>query len=917
MARMGRVPTPGRADPDDARRGSRVRTPAAAPVHLPSPAGVAETRVPSPPTHHGCGAEEASLDGLTDAPGVGGKAGRGTEGGRAVSATSRLPSPQLVSIRQGPEALLAALRDGKTLRVGMNMFGADAGLFVYVTFVLNHLALLERWGVARDACVHVHFGPKALGKRDAPVVPNMYHDPAVGDNVWDYFFEPLVHPSRDCPDPAVAPAVALDNDSLLMLHEDVPESVFAYPHGVHAAKREDPVADEAWYRANRDLASRLLRERVRVKAKVRCAVEAWWRREILGGREGGETEGGKGSKGGDETVPKVLGVHLRGTDKRDAVGGRVVEPKEHFPLIDDFLERHGSTSLVFVATDDARFLDKMRRRYGDRMRHYEQALRSKRNAFKDPALASRGYEKGESALIDALLLSRCDALLKPSSAVSEFAVYFSNGRLWGVDGGSGGAGKESGAGGGNVREMQFAGGYSKARENGGTKKKAPRKKEKENADANPRQDVGGDATDNARGGESFRLVRWLGGMEGDSAGTTKTDMDGGNDKGGHAVIDKERKWAPLEVSSADLRAGELDGKDLLRDVASGVIPAVIVRGVITPGQAAAALAATPAVALGKDRKGVASANVGAKQVQVLGAYMHDVLMQAMDSDVGVEGHEAALREYVTRVEAAKKIGDGSGLGSEDGTTSEAEAAAAAKPLAALYETLRALSPSRDVRRKSVRYSPAVVRAFQPGSRFPLHFDSLQSYEWDLTKGKTCGKKGAKGRRLWKNRRGSPTAVSAKARALFRAFGLDAHNDTLSVALVLQSAGSADHSVKNVESVLYSAHWRKHLLADCAVTGESHVLGVNIELAPLESNARTGLRSAVVKGGGVGQPGVAEWVVKVAGFKATEVSLGPGDLYVFGANRLHQVSPVKGPLARVTLGAFISFDENRDDVLVWA
>ena len=38
---------------------------------------------------------------------------------------------------------------------------------------------------------------------------------------------------------------------------------------------------------------------------------------------------------------------------------------------------------------------------------------------------------------------------------------------------------------------------------------------------------------------------------------------------------------------------------------------------------------------------------------------------------------------------------------------------------------------------------------------------------------------------------------------------------------------------------------------------------------------------------------------------------------FGANRLHQVLPVKGPLARVTLGAFVSFDRDKKDVLVWA
>ena len=91
------------------------------------------------------------------------------------------------------------------------------------------------------------FGATSLGKRDTFTTPNMYYDPSVGDNVWDYFFEQPVSGDVDdaknvrknvdndatsCPDPATASAVQLDNDSLLMLHEEERGSVFAYPHGL-------------------------------------------------------------------------------------------------------------------------------------------------------------------------------------------------------------------------------------------------------------------------------------------------------------------------------------------------------------------------------------------------------------------------------------------------------------------------------------------------------------------------------------------------------------------------------------------------------------------------------------------------------------------------------------------------------------
>mmetsp|Transcript_46152 Transcript_46152/g.73947 ORF Transcript_46152/g.73947 Transcript_46152/m.73947 type:complete len:107 (+) Transcript_46152:1665-1985(+) len=105
--------------------------------------------------------------------------------------------------------------------------------------------------------------------------------------------------------------------------------------------------------------------------------------------------------------------------------------------------------------------------------------------------------------------------------------------------------------------------------------------------------------------------------------------------------------------------------------------------------------------------------------------------------------------------------------------------------------------------------------------------------------------------------------------------------------------------------------------DCAVTGEGHVIGVNIELSPPNRRASNDVRAASKRGGGVGEPGVIDYIVNVKGFASAEVALRPGDLYVFGANRLHQVSPVKGPLARVTLGSFISFDRDMKDVLVWA
>ena len=76
-----------------------------------------------------------------------------------------------------------------------------------------------------------------------------------------------------------------------------------------------------------------------------------------------------------------------------------------------------------MATDQSQFIDQMRDRYGDRVLSLN-AMRSQgfTNTFQKSG--GRNYQKGEEVLMDCLLLSRCDFLLKCTSAVGEFAMYF-------------------------------------------------------------------------------------------------------------------------------------------------------------------------------------------------------------------------------------------------------------------------------------------------------------------------------------------------------------------------------------------------------------------------------------------------------------------------------------------------------------
>jgi hypothetical protein len=130
----------------------------------------------------------------------------------------------------------------------------------------------------------------------------------------------------------------------------------------------------------------------------------------------------------------MLGIHMRGTDKGTANASphlmRIVPPKDYFPYIDKYIAKHSSCK-IFVATDQQQYLEEMKNRYKQRIISYD-VIRSKScvNAFQKDD--ENRYIKGKEVLIDCLLLSKCDFLLKCTSAVGEYAIYF-NTKLGSID----------------------------------------------------------------------------------------------------------------------------------------------------------------------------------------------------------------------------------------------------------------------------------------------------------------------------------------------------------------------------------------------------------------------------------------------------------------------------------------------------
>lgn len=275
------------------------------------------------------------------------------------------------------------------------------GLFAQVERVLNQL----RYATRHNLVPAVYLGEHVLTSPDDCLGgKNGYWDASALkadslDSVWDYYFEPVsTYRLGAASLPNGSHVRSVQVASIPLLYKDQLLGGFDGGRLITAYGRTD-IYEPQWWLDRRRTAHAYLQRHVRVRAPLlaRAAdVRARWLR-------------------GREPTP-ILGVHLRGTDK---VVRRKVLPSRYYRLVDAFLAAH-ARALVFVATDDVGYLREMVRRYGDAI-VYRQAGYSSANVIRDERLAAR--EKGADALIDALLLSSCDFLIKTTSALSEFAIW--------------------------------------------------------------------------------------------------------------------------------------------------------------------------------------------------------------------------------------------------------------------------------------------------------------------------------------------------------------------------------------------------------------------------------------------------------------------------------------------------------------
>ncbi len=192
-----------------------------------------------------------------------------------------------------------------------------------------------------------------------------YLDPAIGPNWWDYYFEPIQ-----------------------VGHRQPYQPVYSFSF------KETSTVIHRGLLLGRERAHELIKRYIKVKPEIEDACDEFINLNFKG--------------------YYVIGVHHRGTDKwkecppvpyevtRNAVENIINENKSRYPV------------RIFVATDEAKFLEFMQTSFPDQVISCDfSRSTTKKPLHVSDHLYSGNYQKGKEALLDCLLLSRCQILVRP------------------------------------------------------------------------------------------------------------------------------------------------------------------------------------------------------------------------------------------------------------------------------------------------------------------------------------------------------------------------------------------------------------------------------------------------------------------------------------------------------------------------
>lgn len=260
----------------------------------------------------------------------------------------------------------------------------NIGMFASANQVLGHLYLYEnkvpkvvRLGLKDDPLYnylqHKYLSnnlPKISGLKVDLGKRGLYYDELKGANWWNYYFEPMEVGTKE--NAEIRPPSR-------------GESIRAFCERYHIARAEGA-----------EIVKKYIRVRSEIQKKVDSFVQDYFQDFF------------------------IVGVHYRGTDKEQEA------PKVEYENVFKSIEENIPLTLpyrIFVATDELPFLEAIQNRFPNQIICTD-AHRTKGNTGVHYTFAAPPYQLGEEALMDCLLLSKSDLLIRTSSSLSLWSTYF-------------------------------------------------------------------------------------------------------------------------------------------------------------------------------------------------------------------------------------------------------------------------------------------------------------------------------------------------------------------------------------------------------------------------------------------------------------------------------------------------------------
>jgi hypothetical protein len=199
-----------------------------------------------------------------------------------------------------------------------------------------------------------------------------YRDDSKGSNWWEYFFEPIVVGSEE-------------NAQI--------RKFFTYEKIFFSLTTE--------FSMNRERAHALIQKYVRLKPHMQKKIDDFVDCHFNG--------------------HDVIGIHYRGTDKNEEAPA--VPYDEVVNEINKVLPSLRKDCRIFIATDEQAFFDYMHKQFPEMVVALD-ALRSDNGKAVHCDITKDPYRRGEEAVLDCVLLSKTQILLKTASNLSDCSMMF-------------------------------------------------------------------------------------------------------------------------------------------------------------------------------------------------------------------------------------------------------------------------------------------------------------------------------------------------------------------------------------------------------------------------------------------------------------------------------------------------------------